>query len=164
MKKIIKISAQQTLIIRMIEQGYNKTAWHGPNLKAAIRKVVAKQAAWRTRTNRKNIAEIVLHCAYWKYTIRRRIRGDKKGSFPLKGSNWFSVPVKLSEKSWREYRDLLEQEHQMLLSAVRDTQWTELVKQFDNSEQKAMSYCSGIAFHDVYHAGQIQTIKATHKK
>ncbi|NUQ50463.1 MAG: ATP-binding cassette domain-containing protein, partial [Phycisphaerae bacterium] len=32
--------------------------------------------------------EIALHAAYWKYVTRRRLRGDKRGSFPLKGSNW----------------------------------------------------------------------------
>jgi len=147
----------------MIEQGYDKTAWHGPNLKAAIRKVNTRQAVWRTRTKRKNIAEIVVHCAYWKYAVRRRIRGDKRGSFSLKGSNWFSVPEKLTIQQWHAYTDLLEQEHLNLLLALRDSSWTGLVKRFDNNEKKAISCCLGIACHDVYHAGQIQTIKAAQK-
>ena len=110
MKKKPPASSERTLLLRLIDQGYNRQAWHGPNLKGAIRRVRVKQAIWRPRPGRHNIAEIVVHCAYWKYAVRRRIRGDKRGSFPLKGSNWFAVSAKLWDDQWREYLALLEAE------------------------------------------------------
>ena len=74
----------------------------------------AVQAAWRPHPNRHSIAENVVHCAYWKYAVRRRLCGEKRGSFPLKGSNWFALPEPLSEASWREFTALLESQHRLL--------------------------------------------------
>lgn len=164
MNKISKTTTQQTWLVGLIEQGYHKTAWHGPNLKASIRRVDAKQAAWRPKPSRKSIADIVIHCAYWKYVIRRRISGGLRGSFPLKGSNWFDIPAKLTDKGWKEYLKLLDDQHHALVEAVAKTPWNKIVNCFDKSEKKAVSYITGVSYHDVYHAGQIQTLKALSKK
>ena len=164
MKGTSDTAKQQALLLGILEQGYSKTAWHGPNLKAAIRRVHATQAVWRPKAGRRNIAEIVVHCAYWKYAIRRRVRGDKRGSFPLKGSNWFKIPARLSEKTWHEYVTLLDEEHRALHRAIATASWVQMVNSFDKSEKKATSHIYGVAFHDVYHAGQIQTLKAMFKK
>ena len=32
--------------------------------------------------------ELVLHVAYWKYAVRRRLVGDPSGTFRRKPSNW----------------------------------------------------------------------------
>ena len=108
MSKASKTTPERALLVRLVEQGYDKQAWQGPNLKGAIRRISAKQASWRPKPGRHNIAEIVVHCAYWKYAVRRRIRGDKRGSFPLKGSNWFQIPSTLTDRQWRSYVALLE--------------------------------------------------------
>ena len=48
-----------------------------------------RESAWRPHPARHSIQEIVVHAAYWKYAVRRRLKGEKRGSFPLKGSDWF---------------------------------------------------------------------------
>src|SRR2546425_1029226 len=108
------------LLLKILDEGYNKKAWHGPNLRGSVRGVTAEAAAWRPRPGRHNIWEIVAHAAYWKYAVRRRLRGDKRGSFPLKGSNWFSPPNSLSEQTWREYVALLDAEHRALRAVVAE--------------------------------------------
>ncbi len=100
-------SIERSLLIRFLDEAYDKQAWHGPNLKGSIRRVKAEQAAWRPRPGRHNIVEQVVHAAYWKYAVRRRIRGDKRGSFALKGSNWFEIGTGLTSEQWREYVRLL---------------------------------------------------------
>jgi hypothetical protein len=80
--------------LTLLDEAYEKRSWHGPNLKQAIRGVSAKQAAWRPASGRHNIWEETLHAAYWKYAVRRRIEGGKRGSFALKGSNFFVRPEK----------------------------------------------------------------------
>jgi len=89
------------LLLQLIEEAYTKQAWHGTNLHGSIRGLTAQQAAWRPAPNRHNIWEIVVHTAYWKYVVRRRLLGEKKGSFPLKGSNWIKRPLEMTEKAWR---------------------------------------------------------------
>src|SRR6202011_5506366 len=82
------------LILDLIDAGYEKKTWHGPNLKQAIKGVTVELAAWRPGKARHSIWEETLHAAYWKYAVRRRIEGGKPGSFALPGSNYFPRPEK----------------------------------------------------------------------
>lgn len=150
----------RSLLLQWMKEGFSQKAWHGPNLRGAIRRVDAKQASWRPTSGRHNIAEIVVHCAYWKYAVRRRIRGDKRGSFVMKGSNWFALPGNLSETQWRIYVKLLDAEHEALLDAVASASMTELCRTRSGPGKGIAAHVYGIAMHDVYHAGQIQTLKA----
>ncbi len=61
------------LLLVAIDEGYEKKAWHGPNLRGAIRGISASDAARRPGDRRHNIWEIVVHCAYWKYIVRTLI-------------------------------------------------------------------------------------------
>ena len=103
--------AEINLLLRLVDEGYDKKAWHGPNLKGSIRRVTAAEAAWRPSQQRHSIAENVVHCAYWKYAVRRRLTGEKRRSFSLKGSNWFAIASPLGEAGWKEYTTLLDREH-----------------------------------------------------
>jgi hypothetical protein len=141
-------------ILVLLEEGYEKRAWHGPNLKQAIRGVTAKQAAWRPGPRRHNIWEETLHAAYWKYAVRRQIEGGKRGSFALKGSNFFARPEKgkLNEAAWRADKALLEREHKALRAAVASVLLTP-------HGAKLLRQLYGVAFHDIYHAGQIRLLR-----
>lgn len=146
-------------LLGLLDEGYNRAAWHGPNLRGSIRGVTAREAALRPKSGRHNIWEIVVHAAYWKYTVRRRLLGEKRGSFSLPGSNWFSRPADRSEKAWRADVALLEREHRRLREAVSEVRPEDLDKPARGSRTKVRRLIAGIAFHDVYHAGQIQLIK-----
>jgi uncharacterized damage-inducible protein DinB len=142
------------LILTLLEQGYRNKTWHGPNLKQSIKAVTAAEAAWRPGRNRHNIWELTLHAAYWKYAVRRRIEGGARGSFALKGSNFFPRPEagKKNEKAWRADRELLEREHELLRAAA-----ARVLKTSRASSLARMLY--GVALHDVYHAGQIRLLR-----
>lgn len=142
------------LLLTLLDEAYEKKTWHGPNLKQAIRGVSAKQAAWRPGASRHNIWEETLHAAYWKYAVRRRIEGGKRGSFSLKGSNFFPRPEKgkASESAWREDKKLLEKEHCALRSSIE-----KVLKKPRGAKFLRQIY--GVALHDVYHAGQIRLLR-----
>ncbi len=146
-------------LLFLIEQSYKKKAWHGTNLRGSIRGLPATEAAWRPGTGRHNIWEIIVHCAYWKYIVRRRILGEKKGSFPLNGSNWFQRPATLSEQAWQEDIQLLGSCHRSLLDAVAQLSPGEFSLRPKGSNVSNLAMLTGIASHDVYHAGQIQLLK-----
>jgi hypothetical protein len=147
------------VMLYMIDQGYEKKAWHGPNLKGSIRGLTAAQAAWRPRPGRHCIAEIVLHAAYWKYIVRRRLSGEKRGSFALKGSNWLPVAASLSEATWRQYAQLLDQEHRAMRAIIAELRPDQLYYTPPGSKVHHAAQITGIAAHDLYHAGQIQLLK-----
>jgi uncharacterized damage-inducible protein DinB len=144
----------QELLLSLLDEAYKKKTWHGPNLRQAIRGVSAKQAAWRPGAGRHNIWEETLHAAYWKYVVRRRIEGGKRGSFVLKGSNFFPRPEKgkANETAWRTDKELLEREHRALRRAVERVLGTP-------REAKLLRHIYGVALHDVYHAGQILLLR-----
>ena len=142
------------LLLDVLEEGYWKKAWHGPNLKQALKGVTAKVAAWRPAAGRHNIWEEALHAAYWKYVVRRKLGGGKRGSFVLKGSNFFRRPERgqATEVAWKADKEILEKEHE---------RWREAVKRAAKrgQENKAARMIYGVAFHDVYHAGQIRLLR-----
>jgi hypothetical protein len=142
------------LILTLLDEAYEKQTWHGPNLRQAIRGVTAKQAAWRPGPGLHNIWEETLHAAYWKYAVRRRIEGGKSGSFALKGSNFFPRPEpgKSNEAAWRADKELLEREHRALRSAI-----SKVLPTPRGAKLRRQLY--GVAFHDVYHAGQIRLLR-----
>jgi len=147
------------LLLELIDQSYNTKSWHGTNLRGSIRGMTARQALWRPSARRHNIWEIVVHCAYWKYIVRRRILGEKRGSFPLKGSNWFRRSGGMTEEHWRDDIRLLEQCHRSLRDAVSTLKPAELNNVPRGSTVDTAMILTGIASHDVYHAGQIQILK-----
>ena len=146
-------------LLGLLDEAYKRAAWHGPNLRGSIRGLTSYQAAWRPKAGRHNIAEIVVHAAYWKYVVRRRLLGEKRGSFSLRGSNWFVRPIDRTEKGWRDDVALLVREHQLLRAAVAAFPPEFLDRSSPGSKTLARRLIAGIALHDVYHAGQIQLIK-----
>ncbi|MFQ5591836.1 MAG: DinB family protein [Phycisphaerae bacterium] len=160
--KTSTLSDQRSLLLRLVDEGFDKTAWHGPNLRSSLRQVPVEQAVWRSQPGRHCIAEIVVHCAYWKYAVRRRIRGDKRGTFPLKGSNWFTLPARLSHREWREYLALLDAEHASLRKAIAASPAPRLFNR-SGGEYIPAPHVHGVAMHDIYHTGQIRMIKVLYK-
>lgn len=142
------MTSDLSLLIDALDEAFDKASWHGPNLRGALRGVDAAQAAWRPQTQRHSIWELTLHAAYWKYVVRRRITGERRGSFPLQGSNFFPIPDPPSDAAWREAMRLLAEQHHALRSVVAGLTSVEHVRMI-----------RGAAAHDIYHAGQIQLIK-----
>ena len=116
-------------------------------------------AAWRPVPNRHNIWELVVHAAYWKYAARRRLTGEKRGSFPLVGSNWWSRAVEGSDLEWKQDIRLLVQEHKALRDAAAAFPLQKLSRPAPGSLFTYAALIRGGAAHDLYHAGQIQLLK-----
>ena len=151
-------SASIDLLLLMLDEAFNRRSWHGPNLRGGLRGVSASQAIWRPAACRHCIAEHVVHAAYWKYVVRRRLTHEKRGSFSLSGSNWFPLADPWTERAWRDCLSLLETEHSALRAAVAMLSPRSLGSG-SGSTPTNRQLISGIAFHDIYHAGQIQLLK-----
>jgi hypothetical protein len=134
----------------LLDEAFDKTSWHGPNLRGSLRGVTAEVAAWRPGADRHNIWELTLHTAYWKYVARRRLSGEKRGSFVLPGSNFFVRPIEATEAAWKADIEILIAEHRKLRAMV-----AKLV-----SPTRAQAHTiRGVAAHDLYHAGQIRLLR-----
>jgi uncharacterized damage-inducible protein DinB len=145
------------LLLTQIDQAYHTKSWHGTNLRGSIRGLTAADVAWRPQPGRHNIQEIAVHAAYWKYAARRRLTGEKRGAFQLKGSDWFTREG-VDAEVWAADMRLLDECHRSLRAVVAALSPAGLQRTVGGS-LTAVSLVSGIIAHDLYHAGQIQLLK-----
>ncbi len=151
------------ILLHALDEAFDRSAWHGTTLKGALRGVNARQASWRPAPGRHNIRELVVHAAYWKNLVHKRLTGAED-SFPYTGSNWFERGG-AAEKTWKEERALLEKEHRALRLAVASLSSAGLTRRLPGTRDRtALREVAGIALHDVYHTGQIQLLKILQRR
>lgn len=150
---------ERDTLLRMIDLAYGTRAWHGTTLRGSLRRVDAARAAWRPAPGRHNIWELVVHAAYWKYVVRRRLLDEPHGSFPLVGSNWFARPDEEGARAWRDDVALLDEMHRTMRAAVAGLDPATLGDAPEGSDVTRRDLVIGVASHDVYHTGQIQLLK-----
>jgi hypothetical protein len=149
-------ASERALLLRLLQEGYGTGAWHGPTLKGAVRGLRAAQAFRRPKPGRHNIQEVVVHAAFWKYAVRRRLVGVDD-PFPLPGRNWFPSG-RPGDAAWHAALALLESEHRALRDAVA-TMGAPGGRTPRRHAAGRFRLVLGITCHDVYHAGQIQLLR-----
>lgn len=152
--------ASVVLLLRLLDEAYDHKGWHGPNLKGTIRGLDAAAATWRPSPSRHNIRELVLHMAYWKYAVRRRLTGERRGSFSLEGSNWFRRDDP-DPRAWKEETALLQREHGALREAVTRLSARDLSRRVGQHDFARLVF--GAASHDLYHTGQVAMVKRLYR-
>lgn len=145
-------SIDSALASRILREGYGPGAWHGPDLRAAIGDVSSKAAFWRPGPGRHNIAEIVVHHAFYVRSVIERL-GGTADAFPFGGEDWFTLDDERAMQ-WAAASALLEKYQTQLASLVTTPM------RGDKTADEQMDLVLGITCHAVYHAGQIQLIKA----
>jgi len=151
------------MLLGLLHEAFDARAWHGPSLRTAVRGVDARLATWRPAPGRHNIWETVVHAAFWKYAVRRRLTGDKSRTFPIKGHNWFVRPANHAsahDAAWKDDVRLLIAEHRRLVETVAGLTPSSLRRPSRGSRQTPLFMIRGIAAHDLYHAGQVQLLRA----
>ena len=165
MAKPQKRSDDRLLLVQMVEEAYRLPNWNETNLRSSLRRVSPEMAAWHPPHAKRSIADITVHCAYYKYALRRRLTGAKRGSFPFKGSGWFQTPATITREQWSEYLALLESEHEQLVEAIQSaTQTLSRSKSRRNGQWTNVQRVYWLAIHDGYHTGQINMIKAMYRR
>lgn len=142
-----------------LDEAFDRRSWHGPNLRGSLRGLSVKQAIWRPGRGRHNIWETTVHAAYWKYAVRRRLLGEKRGSFALKGSNWFPSPARPTEAGWKQAIALLVSEHRRLREGIVASHASGREVAGHGPRERTLRLVRGLVAHDLYHAGQIQLLK-----
>ena len=110
----------RTHLLATLDRAYDGRTGHGPNLKRALRGLTPVVAFFRPGPERHSAYDLALHTAYWKYVVRRRLSGERRGSFPLPGSNFFLAPPRPSAKELAAAQSLLEREHRALRELVEE--------------------------------------------
>jgi len=143
------------VLLALLDEAYDKTSWHGPNLRGSLRGLKEPEVDWRPAPGRHSARELAIHAAYWKYRVRRRLTGDEGAVFALPGSDWFK---RERGRSWTQELALLADEHKQLRTAVASMSNRRINQPLLSSGATAAYLIRGIAAHDLYHAGQIRML------
>jgi len=142
-----------------IRRAFEGEAWHGDSLLEILAGVTAKTAAARPIANAHSIWELVLHIATWDSVVIRRAGGaavepNDDENFP---------PVKdTSEAAWQQAVDGAKMTHADLVKTVAAFPESRLGEQVPGKTESYHNFYylfSGIAQHELYHAGQIALLK-----
>jgi DinB family protein len=147
------------LLLAVYDQAFSGGSWHGTPLWGSLRGVSPARALRRPGRGRHNIWELVLHTAYWKCTVRRRLTRDAGAQLPRPGSNWPRLPARPTAAQWARDRALLQREHRLLRKVIARLDPAALGRRVARSRWTTAEMVYGIASHDLYHAGQIQLLK-----
>lgn len=143
----------------LLDEGFDKAAWHGPNLLGTLRGATIEELLFRPRKKGHNAWELAVHCAYWKYAVRNRIAAGKRNSFPLEGSNFFKRERGLTLADWKKDLAMLKEQHAQLLSTILGLNPGSLDRPVKGAKHTFRRMALGIAAHDIYHAGQISLLR-----
>ncbi|MBI4421073.1 MAG: DinB family protein [Gemmatimonadetes bacterium] len=158
-----RLRAETRLLLFYLDQAFGRRGWHGTTLGAAVRAVTPRQALWRPRPGRHNIWELVLHTAFWKYEVRRRLTGGDGRAFPHPGDDWPRLPERADARAWKQDVALLRAEHACFCRMVERFPAGRLHRRMPGTRFIPMEQIQGIAAHDLYHCGQIQLLKRLQK-
>lgn len=151
--------ARLATLHRSVDRCFRGPAWHGPTLRSSLRGVGLDEAVFRPGADRHNIWELLVHAAYWKYRVCALLTDLPRGSFELKGSNFFERPAERTLAAWTGDLELLESWHERLLEAIDAFSPERLDEAFGEGRFTYEALIDGAGGHDVYHAGQIQLLK-----
>ena len=150
--------ATMAALVALLDEAYDRRSWHGTNLRGSVTSIEPHQVTWRPGSGRHNVWELVVHAAYWKYVVRKRVSGAPRGGFPLPGTNFYPRAGAFDRGRWQADLELLADQHRQLREMVRGLGEADLGRTVGG---KPLAWTiRGAAAHDLYHAGQIQLLKA----
>ena len=147
------------LLLEILDQAFDKRAWHGTTLKGALRGLDPETAAWKPKPDRHSVWELLLHAAYWKYIVRRHVADDDALQFERSPSNWPRLPTPSNKTALKNDIAYLTQEHRLLRDAVAGLTSKGLDRRCGKIRIPVSMLVHGVAAHDLYHTGQIQLLK-----
>jgi hypothetical protein len=145
------------LLVDNLDRAYRGRSWHGTALRGTLRGLTPAVALWRPAPGRNSIWDLLLHAAYWKYVVRRRLARAASGSFPRAGADFPALPEPADARAWRADCELLNEQHALLRAAIAALEPRTLHDR--PGPWRVVEYVLGAAAHDLYHAGQINLLK-----
>jgi uncharacterized damage-inducible protein DinB len=142
-----------------LRRAFEGEAWHGDSVLEILADVDAKAAAAHPIKNAHSIWELTLHIAAWDDAVRRRT-GGKAVRLSVKQN--FPPVVGTSKAAWSKAVEYLKRTHDQLVKTVAafpDSRLREQVPGKTGSYYNFYYMFSGVAQHELYHAGQIALLK-----
>jgi uncharacterized damage-inducible protein DinB len=136
----------------LLQATVHRSGWQ-PALKPALDGLDAEHAAWRPAPDRNSAHMIVRHLNVWKGAILADLRGEAPDLRAVSAGDWQPQPV--DAERWAA--DLAEVERLAALTeAATGEDLTQMLPNFGTNLGQSLMF---LAAHDVYHTGQIMTLR-----
>ncbi|HEY3248150.1 MAG TPA: DinB family protein [bacterium] len=149
------------LVIDHLEYTFERETWQPP-LRIAVQGVTATQAAWKPSPARHSIWQIVRHVTMWKQSVLDGINGTPQDADALEATDWPEVSG--DEAAWQQDLHRLHAVADQLKTIALAADETRLMAPVPTVQgapaQPLMQRLVRQATHDIYHAGQIQYLRA----
>jgi hypothetical protein len=150
---------ERNLMLRQhLDAVFYGEAWHGAALLPTIRTFGPAEAV---QENNEGYSpwQIVLHCAYWKFFVRRAISSDGASlSFPRQPDDFPDLPAERTQAAWQADIDFLATEHKLLVGAVQRLPDDRLAEIHPQERLTYAGLILGAASHDVYHTAHLRNL------
>lgn len=162
-KEAWAVTPTPAMIGEAVREAFEGPAWHGPTVRSSLRGITWEEASWRLAPGRNTIWELVLHLAYVRHRMLGRVARVTSGRVPrfprsLDGS-WFPrLPEIPGAQAWRDDVGLLVAYQGRFLDALAGVDPSALEKRRKGADRSLGAELMGVAFHDVYHSGQIRLL------
>lgn len=150
------------LLMDHLEHSFEKEAWQPP-LGVAVMGLTAEQAGWKPSPERHSIWQIVRHVIRWKRATLQALAGDPPNYEQVTRNDWqdaagdqgaWDADVQALKDTYTEFRQRLEALDDEALG--RSERWFQGQRQPQPVALRLMAAFT----HDIYHAGQIQYLRA----
>jgi len=151
--------SQAALLADQLRRAFEKDAWHGDAMFEILAGVSAKTAAARPIPGAHTIWEILLHVAAWDDAVTRRAGGS---AVTLSDAENFPPVKDTSEAAWQSTLEAVKKTHDHLVKTVAAFPDSRLHDPVPGKQQDYYDFYymfSGVAQHELYHAGQIALLK-----
>lgn len=143
-----------------LREVYQGPAWHGASLLATLKTLSPAAARRWPGRGRNSIWELVLHLAYTRHRMLRRL-GALTGRFPrpLRAAWWPRFPADPSAAQWARDLALLADYQARLVAATARVPASRLRARRKGQPRSLAYELLGVTLHDAYHTGQIRLLQ-----
>lgn len=143
-------------IIDQIRRAYDGDAWHGPPLRAILADISAEMASVKPIRGAHSIRELVRHITFWYDGVRRRLGGEVVEADEVEQ---FPGAIDPGEGGWPQELADLERAHAALVETVGQLDSEDLDRPVAGKPYNVYILLHGLVQHNLYHAGQIASLK-----
>jgi uncharacterized damage-inducible protein DinB len=150
---------QCELLAQQIRRAFEGEAWHGDPLNAILENVTPEQAAAHPVKGAHSIWELLLHIAAWDNAVLRRAEG---ATVRVSDAENFPPVTDGSPEAWAKALATARETHNKLVAKVASFSDSRLHERVPGKTDEYHTFYymfSGIAQHELYHAGQIAVLK-----
>jgi hypothetical protein len=150
--------SRKTMLLDHLDAVFYGEAWHGAALLPSLRAINIEIAP---RENAEGFSpwKIALHCAYWKFVVRKALSPESETApFPRTPKDFPGLPAERTPAAWEADIRFLEEEHRQLHAAVERFPADRLDALRPDDPLTYAGLILGAASHDVYHTAHIRNL------